>query len=347
MNNIIIGSIVLCKIIITDPNIDNASNKQEVNQQAAQQQSYSGANQQLGNIIGAIAKTGSNEVGANGANQEKVEVPYSLIQGTVESIKDEKYLKEIPGLNKYKYEKDTYFIVKTEELEKILVKSTACGLASNYIITDDQLKDIESKKKEADDLKKKELESIKKQKQLVKIGNVTSDDVIKFIPANEKIPAGYEEVVTDKKTHDALIKAALSSIKEKDQQQKYLDEIEQNQKDLFKKNMKEAEPVDAKPVVHKEEKKIDVKTDNTTGKELESVDVTSLFESEKKEEKKLEESKKMEEIVTEKPIDSEKQVVEPIVHETKKDSKKEIILDKNKKIKTSGSVIKDALDLNL
>lgn len=333
--NIIIGSIVLCKIIVSDPDLGELSAKPELGQQepvVTETIQESQTNNQLNNIVGAIARTPRQE-SIDSTESRKKEPKYSLITGVVESIKELNYLKEVPEFNKYKYEKEISYIVKTNDFEKILIKSTACGLADNYIVTETQLDEIKKKKKEIEELAEKQ----KKDNKLVKIGNVNSDDIIKFIPANEKVPKGYVEVVTDPKTHQKMIKAALSSIEKKNPQEIYLDKIEKEQKDIFVKKEEKA-PEQKKEVLV--EKNVDESKDD-----LESVDVSSILENEKKEEKKKLEIVK-EDIVE--PI--VEKTVEPIQKNEKVQSvkgKKKIILDDHKEINSSGSLIKDALDFNL
>lgn len=349
--NIIIGSIVLCKIIVADPTtVDQPVNQQSIDQTKIEQVAdpASQGNQQISNIVGAISRQPTPQQNRDIAEKEKKKpIQYSLITGVVEAIKDFKYLKEVPEFNKYKYETETSYIVKTVEFEKILVKSTACGLADQYIVTDNQLSEIQQKKKDielllekrkADELKEKEAE-----KKIIKVGNATSNDIIKFIPANEKVPAGYVEVVTDAKTRQEMINAALKSMSKKTPQEIYLDQIAKDQKDLFVKKVEKK--VEVAPVI---EKKVEVKED--TSNDLQSVDVAKLLDAKKKEEKE-QIIKKQEEVVDNKKEQEsvvEKQVDEVKVKQQKEDhSKKKIILDDNKEINSSGSIIKDALDFGL
>lgn len=185
--NIVIGSIVICKIIVSSPEFD-AIQKENTTSQKQSTESTVNGNSQVGNVLSVIT---GNQPKSTTPTEEKIEQKYAMIKGVVEDIREFSYLKEVPEYNKFKYEKEYSYIIKTDEYEKILIKSTACGNYEQFVVSESQLDKIKQKKAEIEALQK-EQETVQKQKPLIEEDIVTAKKINKIKKIKEVDP--FEEI---------------------------------------------------------------------------------------------------------------------------------------------------------
>jgi flagellar protein FlaD len=275
-----------------------------------------------------------------------------MIVGTVEDIKTVQVIKPIANSKKYKYEEQSILILKTEELEKLIVNANACGLADDLIID-------EAKEKAAVEIKKEEAKvgeskpTKKKAKNNKKENTNKNTEEYEIIFSDQEIPAGYEEVKDEK-----LEKEISNKIEErandvqKTADQIYLEELEKAQEKqrtivvkeaVMEQETKKEEPklideLKTETKVAEEEKNIKMQNDD-------DLDVVKLLEEQKI--KELEQNNK--------PIVEEKKKKQPEIKISKikkvEIEKKEQEVEKPKdkitpdNFKPSGSMMKDVIEI--
>lgn len=347
---IAIGAVVLCKILISDPSSTTITKEVTELGGVAKNTNVSSNN----NFI-----TGKNSVQQTTAVQEVKEVKAgkqysSIIVGTVEDIRSVQVLKPIENSKKYKYEDQNILILKTEELEKLIVNANACGLADDLIV--DESKKEEKKEDIKEVVKTEEPKKVKTKKTKNKKNNnpvKSNTEEYEIIFADQTVPEGYEEVKDDK-----LQKEISNQIEEKannlqkNADEIYLEELEkaqEKQRNIVKqeeiKTDNKETPIEEKTV--QLEKVEEIKQDSNLNKAIvddDDLDVVKLLEEQKL--KELESNKKevVKEIAKEvQPSKKNVQITKVKKIEQKQEKPKDKITPDN--FQPSGSMMKDVLDI--
>lgn len=328
---IAIGAVVLCRLLISEPEMtlvkkDDSSNRNDetiIKNSGASNNNFVSGNNAV------------NQVMDSQKDVYKAQRSYSMILGTVEDIKQTKSLNQIGNTQKYKYEYEDILIVKTEELEKLVVNASACGLASTL---------IESEKPAivaAPVIKAKK----KKVKISEKVKNNNNEEEMQVLYIDQAIPEGYE-VVED----ESIIKQVNEKIKTEDSlaenksDDDFLKELEEKQVRFDKKKEEKVAQIKEEPIAVKEVI-ADVKKEEENDDDL---DVVRMLEEAKQKQKAINEKEEVKEKIADVKKEEKKTIIKEKIKPTIA-TKKEAIKEQGRitpdNFEPSGNLMKDVFDI--
>ena len=313
-SNIILGSLIACKLLISEPVVEN---KQEIKEQVN--------TTNIGNTtINRLTNQLNNQ---SVGNKDIIETKEEIVIGKVIKIK-EKEVWEKQESGKFKKIKKRMFQIKTDNLvDLLLIKEEACGLYEDIIEKDVVIKEasekIELKEKQEELKKKKVVKKNKKQN-----NDYEEEYIIVPLDYDLKEKGSYQEIKDDK-IKKKINKALISYLNKRDyninetiseeekeylvkkkKQEELLEKVAERQKNLFNKD--EEEIVERKS--KKEIRLVKAKNDSFLGQSI-----VANFEDD-----------------LAKEMEIEKKIVEEKIEKERKE--KEIIVKKKKKVNNFGKL---------
>lgn len=237
MSNIIIGSMVICQILVSSNKIKDS----EVNLKSTNL------------MIERIARNKSpNEIKST-INKES-----QIIVGEVTDIAESQNWKKNEKTGKFFQEDVTMLEIKSKEIDKFVVNANSCGLYDKYTKNPEEI---------LNKIKKSEV----KQKK-TKVSTKTDTNEYLVVPLDYKIDESKFQVIEDPELRKAVKAELIKYYKEKyniefetdeeknirEKKEEYLDQLAQNQKDIFIDSISESnDSVDNKKI-DKEKPKVEV-----------------------------------------------------------------------------------------
>lgn len=329
---ITIGALVLCKVLISDPPSSNLpATNPEINSQSKIEQE-----------LPKSAPVRQSDTAINNISKQPVikegNVVYTMLEGEVVNIYKRNYYAPVGKTGKFEKREEEDLVIKSKEIDHLVISSRACGILSDYIYDEKTYK-----------------EELKKKQQAIKKASSKPAKEEIIVIRSDVVPEGFEKVELDPKIQEALEKEYDADVKKQELEanQKFLNNLENDQA-RFVKEQKEKEgfsitekmpaaPTTVEETVVKEEVKEDVK-ETPIKEEKSSKELFATWEEERRE--KLEEERKRELAKKEaenkvkvqnkvKPVVSKSEKVEPApIRETTPSSSKSILKDALKIITT-------------
>lgn len=266
-SNIIIGSLIACKLLIS-PNIETRIEEKQKSIQESVQKSGSGTNIMLGNITKklqeAARKSQPNSISELDENKEE-----KIIIGTVLNIEEKEYWKKNTETNKFFKKKKKTLKVKSDNFVDVLyISEDACGLYEDIVETqeyidnkDDVVKIENADSKEKVVIKKSTKKKINKEEYEEEYIIVPLDYDLK----NKENLKEIKDTDTKKKINEALnnyLKKNNYNIRTEEEkiaiqkkikdQEEFYKKIAEKQKNIFSEHKKELEA----EVIQKEDQMI-------------------------------------------------------------------------------------------
>jgi hypothetical protein len=310
MNNIIIGSIVLCKLMISEP--QNTMSTVESSSTGSQSRGATG-NQildQFNVVEKKVIEKKTKEIEKDG--------DHVAIVGEVEEIRSVTKYSKNPETGKYKKTQYNMLVVKSEKIDRLFIEPSACGLA-------EELMESDKKKEVTETVIPEKKEVINKPKaSKSKLPKTRPGEYI-VVPADTVLGDEYE-VITDEKLEKKILEAiqkndkkqvAEETIKIKEVEQKTEENLLDSQAQTFTKTVEAPvkEEIVEKEIVKEEPKAAvppeDVEMFDFFAKEPKKETPKIVKEEVKKIEKKPEpkKEKKMESLKVKDEISSEEKSV--------------------------------------
>jgi hypothetical protein len=143
---IALGSLVLCKILVLNP-----VQKEAPRGDGLRNYNQSSTNMTAQKLNDSISGQNSNNKGSKYSYDEK------FITGVVQEVQSRRKLVEVEKNKKYQYKDFHSLLIKTDDLEKLLIKAESCALSSDVI--DDGSGNFKKKSIEKKTVKKDPIES--------------------------------------------------------------------------------------------------------------------------------------------------------------------------------------------
>ena len=305
-SNIIIGSLIACKLLVT-PNLDTKIEEKKKTAQKTVQKSGSGTNIMLGNITKKLQEEAQKSQKNQMPNLEiDSESEEKIIIGTVLNIEEKEYWKKNQETNKFFKARKKMLKVKSDNLIDVLyINEDACGLYAD-IVEEPVNNEIKENQKEAPKKSNKKLSKdeyeeeyiivpldydIKKNEEMKEIKDTDTKKKI-----NEALNSYLKKNNYNIRTEEERI-AIQNKIKE---QENFYKKVAEKQKKIFSKPKKELinEEYQEKSKKIKQEELAENKKETKLEKEESffGINIVAKFEEDvKKEQKKKEKKLKKEE----------------------------------------------------
>lgn len=184
---ITIGALVLCKVLISDPPSTLVTNPNS-NLNAPTSVEYQAP---------SVAAVRQNSSALNNISKQPVikegNVVYTMLEGEVVNVYKHSYFAPVGKTGKFEKMEEEDLVIKSKEIDHLVISSRACGLLSDYIYDEKSYKAQQQKK----------INARKKSQEKEEIIVIRSD----------KVPEGYEKVKLDSAVEDAIKKEYVNDVK--------------------------------------------------------------------------------------------------------------------------------------